>query len=213
MKTLLLTLSFFFMLLSGVSAQVVNIENRRIPSDTTGIFGSLGLSINLINNQKQVLSLGNNAHVQLKTKKDLYLVLQSLSWLRADNQDLVKRGFWHVRYNRKTSPILRLEAFGQIQFNSIEKVENRILAGAGPRFKLSKNEKYKAYLGTLIMHEWERLTRPAEQASEQQWDHQHYRFSSYISISIYPTKTFSLTSTTYFQPRLEYISDYPRFQL
>jgi hypothetical protein len=49
--------------------------------------------------------------------------------------------FVHLRYNRTLTKYLTLEAFAQGQFNEVELINLRILAGIGPRFRLLKKEK------------------------------------------------------------------------
>ena len=74
--------------------------------------------------------------------------------------------------------------------------------GAGPRFKLTMSEKYKLYLGTLIMYEHEELSDNITQIQR------NFRGSAYFSFSLYPSDNVSLVSTTYYQPLLNQISDY-----
>ncbi len=78
----------------------------------------------------------------------------------------------------------------------------RGLLGTGARFKLSKAKKYKFYLGTLIMFEYEDVV---DNVKPLQRD---LRGSSYISFSMYPTGNITVVSTTNYKPKLGDFSDY-----
>jgi len=78
----------------------------------------------------------------------------------------------------------------------------RALVGTGPRFKITKAEKYKFYLGVLAMFEYEEVTdgiTPIQRG---------IRSSVYLSFSLYPTEHTTLVSTTYYQPALAAFGDY-----
>jgi len=91
--------------------------------------------------------------------------------------------------------------FLQGQYNKVSLIDFRGLVGAGPRFKLSTSEKYKFYLGTLVMYEQEELS---DGSSIQR----NVRGSSYLSFSLYPTDRLTIVSTTYYQPRFSDLSDF-----
>jgi len=92
--------------------------------------------------------------------------------------------------------------FLQGQYNKVNLINFRGLVGTGPRFKLSKSEKYKFYLGVLSMLEYEDVT---DGFTALQRD---IRGSSYFSFSLYPTEHISIISTTYYQPLWSEFGDY-----
>lgn len=106
-----------------------------------------------------------------------------------------------MRYNYKWKPKIALEAFVQAQYNKVSKIDLRMLAGIGPRFKLSKHEKYKFYLGTIVMYDHEELSDGSNTTRD-------IRGSAYFSFSLYPNDNISLVSTTYYQPLFSQLSDY-----
>lgn len=111
-------------------------------------------------------------------------------------------GISHLRYNYRFHPRIAWEVFVQGQYNKVSLVDFRGLIGTGPRYKLTNSENYKFYLGTLVMYEHEELV---DGFTPIQRD---FRGSIYLSFSLYPTENISLTSTTYYQPRLSQFSDY-----
>jgi len=179
---------------------IVNIEQKRIVTDTVGWAGAINLNFSLNKDVDEQYSLVWNAHVQYKSEKSLYLFLTNLSVLEAGKERFVNSGFAHGRYNRKLGEVLRWEVFSQIQFNKVLKVNQRILGGTGPRLKVFGNKKFALYQGTLYMFEYEEVIEPRE------FNHDH-RLSAYVSGNWKPSKQVQLTGTWYFQPLLSDFAD------
>lgn len=195
------------LLLSGsfvnkaVNAQIVNMENNRYITDTTGWAGKAGGDVALSNFGQKVFSVNANVHVQYKTLKSLYLLMGGYGFLKGDQQSFVDFGFLHFRYNYKISKILRWEAFTQIQQNVITKIQFRYLVGSGPRFKLMESPKLKLYLGSAVMYEIEKEKNNPNQIRD-------WRNSNYLSLTWLPNQQTELSSTTYYQPVMFDIADY-----
>lgn len=181
--------------------QIVNMESQRYHTDTTGWAGSVGGSFALTNYGQKVFDVDANAHVQYKSKRSLYLFLGGYGFLKGDKQSFVDYGFMHLRYNYKLSKVLRLEAFTQLQQNTITKIKFRYLVGAGPRFKLLETAKTKLYLGTLPMYEVEKETGAARNITG-------WRCSNYLSFTFVPNKQTEFVTTTYYQPVMFDAGDY-----
>ena len=184
-------------------AQVVNIERQRIATDTTGWFGEANLSFAAAKTTREILSLFAGGLVEYKSKsnKDLWLFITEFSLITGDNEDFSNSGFGHLRYNRKLNETFRWEAFAQIQYNGLTKIETRNLYGTGIRIKLTPYETAKFYLGVAYMYEYEKNNDPID-------FHYDDRMSSYFSFTLLPEENVSFMSTTYMQPRLDRWSDY-----
>lgn len=183
-------------------AQIVNVESRRIQTDTTGWAGSFGGNINLSKNVEQVFSASAFAHLQYKNSRNLYLFLGDYSFLKGAQKKYTDNTFFHLRYNHKFSDLVRWEVFTQLQTNKITKIDNRFLAGTGPRFKLSGTGMLHVYLGVLFMYEYERELVDPPVA------HHNVRNSSYLAFTLKPTGNLEIISTTFYQPRLDRWSDF-----
>jgi len=181
--------------------QIVNMESQRYRTDTTGWAGSVGGNFALTNYGQKVFDVDANAHVQYKSKKSLYLFLGGYGFLKGDQQSYVDYGFLHLRYNYKLTKVLRLEAFTQLQQNTITKIQFRYLIGGGPRFKLVETPKVKLYEGSLPMYEVEKETGVAGNIT-------NWRCSNYLSFTFIPNKQTELTTTTYYQPVMFDAGDY-----
>lgn len=191
----------------AVRAQVVNIENRRMHTDSVRTAGSLSLGLSFTeNNGKQLFVTRNALALQSKSKslRDIWLVLANLDLSKADGAAFSNSAFLHLRYNRKMSRLLRWEAFTQAQYNRVLGIGSRWLAGTGPRLKMFSTEKSALYWGNLYMFEYETTTASSPVISRQ------HRLSAYLSATfdLNPALPGELITTTYFQPRLDRLADY-----
>jgi hypothetical protein len=196
----IIILSFFIHI--KANAQIINVENSRIHTDTVGWAGELGAQLSFTKNTQEVLMAQMNAHLQYKTEKDLFLILGNYGFLSGDAVKLINNSFLHLRYNRKMNELLRIEAFSQILQNPVTLIDYRILTGAGPRFKLSGNKKLKLYAATLVMHEYERELDSIKTI------HNDIRSSSYVSFSLLFNSQTELVNTIFYQPLFTNISDF-----
>lgn len=182
-------------------SQIVNIESERFTKDTTGWAGSLQAGFTMEKQDERYIAFDATAHLQYKHKKNLYLILGNVDLLKSKQQDLVNSAFFHFRYNYKIKDWLRWEAFTQVQTNKLIGVRLRFLAGTGPRFKVVQVEKFKTYIGTLYMMEYELNAEKTQKLFEG-------RFDGYLSFSFRPVKIMEIVSTTYYQPRIDKTSDF-----
>ncbi len=185
-----------------LQSQIINVENIRRVTDTTGWSGYTRLFVNLVKNRNTIFGISNRTRIQYKTKEHLWLLLNDLDFRKANENKLVSRNAQHFRYNYRFHPKFAFEAFLQSQTDEIAAIRFRGLIGSGIRFKMSKNEKYKLYLGSLIMYEHENINSTIED------NNRDWRNSTYFSMSLYPKKNISIVSTTYFQPRFDMFSDF-----
>ncbi|WP_179354578.1 DUF481 domain-containing protein [Winogradskyella vidalii] len=202
MRHLFIILILFLFVNNEAYTQIVNVESLRRVSDTSKWSGSASLDLGLIKNTQSIFKITNNLRLQYNTEKHLYLFINDLKLEQIEDNSFVNKGIQHFRYNRKITERLKLEIFAQSQYDAISDIKFRGLLGIGPRFKLSKNDNYRFYLGTLIMYEHE------ESSIENIDILRDYRGSAYFSCSLYPLEHISLVSTTYYQPLLEKFSDF-----
>ncbi len=188
------------------SAQVINIEAERIKTDTTGWAGSAEADFSVYKNNYVVYNLGSDIHVQYKTKKSLFLLLNNISFVSVDYPNVEdtpfeNAGFQHFRYNYKITDRFVWEAFLQAQYNEPLGIDWRFLAGTGPRYKIIGSDKFRLYAAALYMYEKEKNPEFEDAVDV-------HRLSSYVSFTIAPNDKFNLVSTTYYQPALSDLSDY-----
>ncbi|REE08588.1 uncharacterized protein DUF481 [Winogradskyella pacifica] len=202
MKHFILPLFFLLFSVNSMYSQIVNVESLRRVSDTSKWSGAASLDIGLIKNTQSIFKVTNNLRLQYNTGRNLYLFINDLKLEQIEDNSFVNKGIQHIRYNRKITERLKLEIFAQSQYDAISDIKFRGLLGVGPRFKLSKNDNYRFYLGTLLMFEHE---ESSDQSIEILRD---FRGSIYFSSSLYPLENISIVSTTYYQPLLKQFSDF-----
>ncbi|MCR9182226.1 MAG: DUF481 domain-containing protein [Flavobacteriaceae bacterium] len=200
MRKLFFITLLFFPIISF--SQIINVESLRKVTDTSGWTGNTSLSFSLTKNTNTIINFKNTIHVQYKMNNHLALFVNNLGFEQSGGESFVNNGSQHLRYNYKVFENITWEAFVQSQYNSIAKIKFRGLAGTGPRFKLLGLDKYRLYLGTLLMYEHEELNEEALIINRD------WRASTYLSLSFFPTDNISFVSTTYYQPILNDFRDY-----
>jgi len=197
---LLISVAIIF-LSANIFSQVVNIESRRVRTDTTGWTGTAEGSFQLSKTTDEIFDFGALLHMQYKGENDLWLFLNEMRIIKGAGKQFVNSGFAHVRYNRKiTKSLLRWEVFAQYQYNKALEVGQRILAGTGPRFKIIDTDIFRAYAASLYMYEYQ------ESVDKTIIEHNH-RTSSYLSMTLELSK-FEISNTTYYQPNMQELKDY-----
>jgi len=193
---------FLFLLFSvSVYSQVVNIESKRMRSDTTGWSGNAEANFQLSKTTEEIFDFGARLHFQFKHKNYLWLFLNEYRLIKGGGTEFVNSGFAHVRYNHKvTKELLRWEVFTQIQFNGALDVGLRGLAGTGPRFKIYDSDEFRVYAASLYMFEYQ------ENVNKTIIERNH-RASSYLSFTIDIGKV-EFSNTAYYQPNLKDFKNY-----
>lgn len=187
----------------GINAQVVNIEKKR-KGDTDGFQGVVGLGFQFLDNGKKVMQFTNNIDLQYKTGPHVFLLINDLSLMSVDDENIVNSGFQHIRYNYtvRDSSFLTLELLAQHQYNPIKLLSRRLIAGIGPRFRILNTDKATFYFGSPILFEHEELSDINSSVTEL------IRLDMYASVAWQVTKHFKLGSITYFQPVIKRFADY-----
>jgi Protein of unknown function, DUF481 len=202
MKPLYIFILPFLLIYQKADTQVINIENARMQTDTTGWKGEATGSFTLASNRTRFWAAETDAHVQYKTRKDLWLALANYGLLKSSGEKFTDHALVHLRYNRKLNLLWRWELFTQLQYNTVSSIKTRFLTGTGPRVKIAGKKLIKLYVATALMYEHEL------EAGVLKRIHQDARNSTYCSFTFTPANNIELSSTTYYQPLLKQISDY-----
>jgi putative salt-induced outer membrane protein YdiY len=202
MNNLRCIILFFFVLMLGeISCQVINIESKRFLNDTSGWIGRMDNYFQLTQNTQQIISLGNNVHMQYSHHEHKFLILNDINFIKAGSTDFVNSGYQHFRYSYKIRKWITWESFAQGQYNAIMKIQLRLLGGTGPRFRIVKREDFKLYAACLYMYEYEEIILPRTYTTTN-------RLSAYATFTWTLTDNVEFSSTTFYQPALNDLSDY-----
>ncbi len=195
-----LAILIFFISVSA-SAQIINIESQRFNSDSIGWSGNWNLSANYTKNTNQLFTLSHNLAIKFSKGRSTWLFLNTINGSYANQQVLQNRLLGHLRYNYRQNKWLTYEALLQAQRNVPLKIEQRILAGAGPRFTLLKQQRKALNLGSLLLYE-------EDSELEREVVHHDLRLSTYLAFSYRTEGSLSLNTVAYYQPRIDKWEDY-----
>lgn len=186
---------------ADADGQVVQVEGQRIRTDKTGWAGEIAASVQYVRTTSEVLNIGTSVHVQFKTARHLFLVLNNVDFIRAGDTAFENRGYQHLRHNYKVKDWFTWEGFVQAQYDRPLHLRLRALVGTGPRFKVFVTPTARLYAAALVMFEREELTSDTGA-------HRSGRLSSYLSLTIEPSDKLRVVSTTYYQPKLGAVRDW-----
>jgi hypothetical protein len=194
-------LLFLFSLIPlGAGAQVVNIEGRRFLNDTVPWTGYVDFRLNVTENTQRSNTFGFGGAVQHVRGKHRFFFINDLALSRVEHNDFLNTGFQHLRYNYARDKRWTGEAFAQTQYNKPLLLDLRATLGAGPRLRVVNEEKYRMYVGTSVMAEYENTS--LDEAFF------HARNSSYLSMYLKLDGVASVSTVLYYQPRLFDASDH-----
>ena len=197
------SLFLIFLFVSTIAtSQILNAESLRKVTDTSGFSGASSFNFALKRNVNDFFTLGSDIHLQYKNKKHLAIFKNDVNFQKIEGEKFENSFISHLRYNYRFHSQVAWEAFSQGQYNKINLINFRALVGTGPRFKVTKSESYKMYIGPLVMFEYEEVDDGITPLQR------NVRGSTYFSCSLYPTDHISFVSTTYYQPLFSKISDY-----
>lgn len=189
-------LALAFWLFSGtLFAQIVNIEDKRLALDTSGIAGRIDVSGNLTRNSREVLNLSSGLRLDWQREHSHWLLLGNYSLVRANSDRFLNRGFGHLRYGRQLRKRWYWESFGQLQYNEQLRIKLRALLGTGPRFQIAEAESWTLAAGTLYMYEY-------NEWNDGETLRRDHRLSTYLSLKYKQDNNWSFSSTSYYQPLL-----------
>lgn len=185
----------------ALNAQIVNVEGKRPGISEEGLHGSINLNFDYTRNVEDIMSYGTRNTLQYNRHKHRALFLTDLSRITAGGADFVNNGYEHLRYNYDMGEKehFALEAFQQAQFNTVQKIRFRHLAGAGLRWNIHDSDSLKFNTGTLPMYEYEELVDGAIE--------RNIRQSTYLFFFI-GFQGFEFQSIVYYQPKINELKDF-----
>jgi Protein of unknown function, DUF481 len=188
-------------------AQVVNVESQRLQMDTQRVTAGINFALEYKdNNEETMLKIESAAVLQVKSKdrKNRFLFLANYALAHTTQEVVSNAGAIHFRYSRVLNPQWRWENFVQTQYDQLLHLKSRNLIGSGFRRKLLNTKGLTINAGSLYMFEHER-TKENDAITV----HKNHRLSSYLVFNIaLPKELGEIISTTYWQPRLDLVSDF-----
>ena len=119
-----------------------------------------------------------------------------------DKNQVVNKGFSHLRMTKTISSKLFFDVFTQFGFNDFLLMKNRKLAGSGLRYKMGSNGRMNTFLGIGLMQEneiYDLVNEPGKKL---------LRSTNYLRWNINITENTELNNTVYYQFSSSDINDY-----
>ena len=119
-----------------------------------------------------------------------------------EKNQVVNKGFGHLRMTKMISSKLFFEVFTQFGFNDFLLMKDRKLAGSGLRYKMVSNDRMNTFLGIGLMQEneiYDIVNEPEKKL---------LRSTNYLSWNINIAKNTELYNTVYYQFSSSDINDY-----
>jgi hypothetical protein len=186
-----------------LNAQVINVEGIRNPADSARFIGKASLGLELTKNVNKGFNLSSDLTLQYSFKKNTFLFLNKFEFNETNGERLTNKNVQHLRYNYRFHQKVAFESFVQFQMDQVSSINHRTLVGLGTRYKIDQSKKNTFYLGTLIMYEQENSVGVNGDVIEK-----NMRGDFYFSFSLRPKKAIAITSTTYYQPKINVFKDY-----
>ena len=198
-------------------AQVVNTEKLRLDNEEDKWTGEIGTNFGLSRNKAgQTLALGTRLRLEYKSGASRWMLLGAYNLTQFNNIDVpgsapknfTNNAFGHLRYNHALNGRLTWEAFAQAQYDEIQQLDIRTLAGTGPRIQIMESDSSQLYWGILYMYEHEESYNLLENAMQQPVVLDDHRISTYLSGGFSITDFFAINAVVYYQPRLDKWGDF-----
>ena len=198
MRSTTFSLLLFIWLVNPANAQV-NIESMRTATVTGGIINNLNVEFGFEKSDQEVLDAAVEYRVDYFNSSGIhvFLVLDYENGYEKDpdklHNQIVNKGFGHLRLMKSISSNIFLELFTQFGFNDFLVMKDRKLAGGGLRYKMLKGEKIYSFIGIGVMQENEIYDLENEPTKNL------IRSTNYISWNINITENAFLNNTAYHQ--------------
>jgi hypothetical protein len=201
-KTFLTVL--FLYLLFPVSAQILNVEEARLRSDSINQFyGNLKFRVQIHNRSAtqeekiRYTGLTMTSQFGYLSEQHNYMLISDLKYNSVTGQPFIRTGYSHFRINWLYENTLSHETFTQVQFDYGRGLNLRWLAGAGLRYRMIDEDNLKLYLGPGLMYEKERWEFPASKDVIEEKN--LIKSTNYVSYFQKISETATYNLTVYFQ--------------
>lgn len=203
-RALLLVCSLFLLSTMPVGAQV-NIERQRGQEDEPGLSGQFGLHFSLRTGNVRALDLGSGLRLHYIGQRFTGLVIGRGEIGFQGGERFSNGGLLHLREIYHFRPGMRLEAFGQWNYEKARRLDGRALAGAGLRIRLIERPRSSLWLGVGAMLEHERNAVPP--AARHPAETTLARLTSYLAARLEVSSRATFVATGYYQPYLRDAGD------
>lgn len=151
----------------SLQAQILNIEQHRLESDTASNFkfkGTMGLQVfnrsAAADNPVNLFGFNSDVNALYAPGRHAYIVIGHTNYLEINEDPWLNFGFAHLRAHFYQKESLSFETYGQYSYDNFRGLDPRLLAGANLRYAFIQRTKVETVFGVGPMLESERWTHP-----------------------------------------------------
>ena len=192
----------------GMLLAQINTEAMRSENVTDGFINKVNVDFGIEKADAEVIELAATYRVDYFNPTGLH-VFSILNYENGYEQEkgleknqVVNKGFGHLRMTKMISSKLFFEVFTQFGFNDFLLMKDRKLAGGGLRYKMVSNDRMNTFLGIGLMQEneiYDIVNEPEKKL---------LRSTNYLRWNINIAKNTELYNTVYYQFSSSDINDY-----
>ena len=200
-------LIIIILIIGSIHAQI-NTESMRSENFNDGFINKVNVDFGIEKADAEVIDLAVSYRVDYfnLTGMHIFLILNYKNGYEQeeglDINQVVNKGFSHLRMTKMISSTLFFEIFSQFGFNNFLLMKDRNLAGSGLRYKIGSNDKINTFLGIGLMQENEIYDLVIEPEKKL------LRSTNYLSWNIKFTENTKFNNTVYYQFSSSDINDY-----
>lgn len=196
--------SLLFLFFSLPSFAITNIENERLNNSSEGTKGSISLSLDGKIGESDKVSLGTALKLIRSYRRDELIALISRDYAEVDDEVNTDESLVHLRYLTKHTRNWGHEVFTQYEEDQFSDMSKRWLLGAGVRYTLTPNpeQQHANHLGVGAFYEEETYDESITDPNQK-----NIRLNLYWAYRNQMAENILYTSTLYFQPEFENLSD------
>ena len=192
----------------GMLLAQINTEAMRSENVTDGFINKVNVDFGIEKADAKVIELAASYRVDYfnPTGLHVFFILNYENGYEQekglDKNQVVNKGFGHLRMTKMISSKLFFEVFTQFGFNDFLLMKDRKLAGRGLRYKMVSNDRMNTFLGIGLMQEneiYDIVNEPEKKL---------LRSTNYLRWNINIAKNTELYNTVYYQFSSSDINDY-----
>ena len=192
----------------GMLLAQINTEAMRSENVTDGFINKVNVDFGIEKADAEVIELAAAYRVDYfnPTGLHIFFILNYENGYEQkkglDKNQVVNKGFGHLRMTKMISSKLFFEIFTQFGFNDFLLMKDRKLAGSGLRYKMVSNARMNTFLGIGLMQEneiYDMVNEPEKKL---------LRSSNYLRWNINIAENTELYNTVYYQFSSSDINDY-----
>ncbi len=201
-------ISIIIILIIGWLNAQINTETMRSENVNDGFINKIKVDLGIEKADAEVIDLAVSYRVDYFNLNGVhvFLILNYKNGYEQekdlDKNQVVNKGFSHLRMTKMISSKLFFEVFTQFGFNDFLLMKNRKLAGSGLRYKMGSNDRMNTFLGIGFMQEneiYDLVNEPGKKL---------LRSTNYLRWNINITENTEFNNTVYYQFSSSDINDY-----